>query len=483
QNKVKSVTIEDESLSPVNSDVESIIKNNQSSFDTNFGLSEAKKRNRLSVLEYSGKGKAVESDSDPKRSFDNRCKANIDVSQAFANVFGTPSSDNGSSFSKMGSDFSPRMPFTGEAPIYWNFQENVWKKRDLTKARNQWEYNEWCKAGLLLDKALFTGETKIGWEVAEKLALEDSMDPMSELFDGKSERARMAAQLFPKSKQPKIASSMFTRYIWAVWLDPGSSEFSPQNSWANMQSHQQTFSPSSSFNYMRTSNRFGTLKEVVCFLCEGKGHYVNEYGSRKHVDVPFHGDSARPKHTLGEGTQLISVVVSKAKKKNMLCELEYSKKRKAVESDSDPNTPSSDNRSLFFKMGSNFSSQMPSTSKAPTFKRMYRKSRILQKRETNGSIMNGIKQAICWIIGTFKRMYGKSRILQKHVALKRAYVVRVADEDGWEVAEKLALENFINPMSEQFDGKHERARMATQLSPKSKQSKIALSNAFSKHII
>ncbi|RIB19461.1 hypothetical protein C2G38_2083066, partial [Gigaspora rosea] len=159
QNKVKSVTIEDESLSPVNSDVESIIKNNQSSFDTNFGrlsmetlkflylvnrlVSEAKKRNRLSVLEYSGKGKAVESDSDPKRSFDNRCKANIDVSQAFANVFGTPSSDNGSSFSKMGSDFSPRMPFTGEAPIYWNFQENVWKKRDLTKARNQWEYNEW----------------------------------------------------------------------------------------------------------------------------------------------------------------------------------------------------------------------------------------------------------------------------------------------------------------------------------------------------
>ncbi|RIB12494.1 hypothetical protein C2G38_2100806 [Gigaspora rosea] len=174
QNKVKSVTIEDESLSPVNSDVESIIKNNQSSFDTNFGrlsmetfkllchelevsevgtkqdlvnrlVSEAKKRNRLSGLEYSGKGKAVESDSDPKWSFDNRYKANVDASQAFANVFGTPSSDNGSSFSKMGSDFSPRMSSTGEASFNWNFQENVWKKRDLTKARNQWEYNEWVK--------------------------------------------------------------------------------------------------------------------------------------------------------------------------------------------------------------------------------------------------------------------------------------------------------------------------------------------------
>ncbi|CAG8823027.1 19760_t:CDS:1, partial [Gigaspora rosea] len=50
------------------------------------------------------------------------------------------------------------MSSTDEAPFNWNFQENVWKKRDLTKVRNQWEYDEWCKAGLLLDKALFTGE-------------------------------------------------------------------------------------------------------------------------------------------------------------------------------------------------------------------------------------------------------------------------------------------------------------------------------------
>ncbi|RIB12493.1 hypothetical protein C2G38_2100805 [Gigaspora rosea] len=69
----------------------------------------------------------------------------------------------------------------------------------------------------------------------------------------------------------------------------------PQNSWANIQNHQQTFSPSSSFNYMRTSNGFGTSKKVVCFLCEGKGHYANKCGSRKHMDVPFYGDSARPK--------------------------------------------------------------------------------------------------------------------------------------------------------------------------------------------
>ncbi|CAG8669943.1 9008_t:CDS:2 [Gigaspora rosea] len=59
QNKVKSVTIEDESSSPVASNVEIINKNNQSSFDTNFG---SKKRNGTSGLENSGKGKAVELD-------------------------------------------------------------------------------------------------------------------------------------------------------------------------------------------------------------------------------------------------------------------------------------------------------------------------------------------------------------------------------------------------------------------------------------
>lgn len=259
QNKVKSVTIEDESSSPVNSDVETINKNNQSSFDTNFGRlsieilkflchklgisdvgtkqdlvnrlgNEAKKRNGLSGLENSGKGKAVESDGDPKLSFDNQFKANVDAGQAFANVFGTPPSDNGNPFAKIGDDFPPRMSSSGEMPFSWKFQESVWKKRELTKARNQWEYNEWCKAGLLLDKALLSRQVEYvqlarqvaleraymvrvadedGWGVAAKMALDDSTDPMLELFSGKRERARMAAQLFPKNKRSKVSSSLY----------------------------------------------------------------------------------------------------------------------------------------------------------------------------------------------------------------------------------------------------------------------------------
>ncbi|RIB13407.1 hypothetical protein C2G38_2041002 [Gigaspora rosea] len=138
------------------------------------------------------------------------------------------------------------------------------------------------------------------------MALEDSMDPMSELFGGKRERARMAVQL---SKQPKVASSMYgqpSSIYFPMCVPPqpffpngqqmpfqnlsyDSSKFYPHNSWANMSSP-------SSFNNMRASNRFGTSKEVVCFLCEGKGHYANECGSRKHMDVPFHGNGARPKH-------------------------------------------------------------------------------------------------------------------------------------------------------------------------------------------
>ncbi|RIB22037.1 hypothetical protein C2G38_2174937 [Gigaspora rosea] len=223
QNKVKSVTIEDVSLSLVTSDVEIINKNNQSSFDTNFGHlsieilkflchklgvsnlgmkqdlvnrlgNEAKKRNGSSGLENLGKGKAVESDSDLKLAFDNQFKANVDAGQAFANIFGSLPSDNGNPYAKMGDNFPP-----------WTSSV----------------------AGLLLDKALLTGQVEYvhlarqvalerayvvrvadedGWGVAAKMALEDSIDPMSELFSGKRERARMAAQLFPKFKRSKASS-------------------------------------------------------------------------------------------------------------------------------------------------------------------------------------------------------------------------------------------------------------------------------------
>ncbi|CAG8669958.1 hypothetical protein C2G38_2167912 [Gigaspora rosea] len=129
----------------------------------------------------------------------------------------------------MSDDFPPQMSSVGKVPFSWKFQENVWNKRELAKARNQWEYNKWCKAGLLLDKVLLTGQVEYVhlarqvalerayvvrvadediWSVAAKMALEDSMDPMSELFSRKRKRARMAAQLFLKYKCSRVSLSV-----------------------------------------------------------------------------------------------------------------------------------------------------------------------------------------------------------------------------------------------------------------------------------
>ncbi|CAG8669246.1 9200_t:CDS:2 [Gigaspora margarita] len=114
QNKVKLVTIEDESLSSSNSDAEAVSKSNQSNFDANFG--EAKRRNGLVGSESLGKDKVVELDSNPKPSFADGSRVNIEAGQAFANVFGNPLSHSGSSSSKMGYDLPPRMPPTEEEP-------------------------------------------------------------------------------------------------------------------------------------------------------------------------------------------------------------------------------------------------------------------------------------------------------------------------------------------------------------------------------
>ncbi|CAG8768907.1 4944_t:CDS:2, partial [Racocetra fulgida] len=43
--------------------------------------------------------------------------------------------------------------------------------------------------------------------------------------------------------------------------------------------------------------------------------------------------------------------------------------------------------------------------------------------------------------------------LASQVALERAYVVRVADEDGWSVAAKMAASEILDPMSELFGEK------------------------------
>ncbi|CAG8737745.1 12894_t:CDS:2, partial [Gigaspora rosea] len=109
-----SVTVEDKVLSPSNSDAEATKQDL-----VNRLISEAKRRNGLVGSDNSGKGKAVELDGDPKPSLAGGRKLKV----------------------QNGLRFTPRMP-AGEVPCNWNFHENIWKKRELSKARNQWEYNE-----------------------------------------------------------------------------------------------------------------------------------------------------------------------------------------------------------------------------------------------------------------------------------------------------------------------------------------------------
>ncbi|CAG8497903.1 10751_t:CDS:2 [Racocetra persica] len=88
--------------------------------------------------------------------------------------------------------------------------KNMWKKRKLSKQRNQWEYNEWCKVGSFLDKALVSGD--IGYvRLARQVAIEKAYvvrvadEDSWELLENKRERARLAAQCFSKSKKPRAS--------------------------------------------------------------------------------------------------------------------------------------------------------------------------------------------------------------------------------------------------------------------------------------
>ncbi|CAG8848232.1 9085_t:CDS:1, partial [Gigaspora margarita] len=52
--------------------------------------------------------------------------------------------------------------------------------------------------------------------------------------------------------------------------------------------------------------------------------------------------------------------------------------------------------------------------------------------------------------------------MARQLALERAYVVRVDDEDEWNVAAKMALGNWFDPMSQMFSGKRARAMVVAQ---------------------
>ncbi|CAG8538765.1 43172_t:CDS:2 [Gigaspora margarita] len=160
QNKVKSITVEYESLSPSNSNVEPI--------------------------KMFKERKAAELDSDPKLPFVDRSRTNIEAGQAFAKVFGIPSSDNRSLSSKMGNGLPPWMSSQMKCHLIRIFKKMHGRSRSSQKAY------------------VVRVADEDEWGVAAKMDLEKSMNPMSELFGEKHERARMAAQFFSKSKRAKF---------------------------------------------------------------------------------------------------------------------------------------------------------------------------------------------------------------------------------------------------------------------------------------
>ncbi|CAG8653209.1 10955_t:CDS:2, partial [Gigaspora rosea] len=274
----RSVTVEDES-STINSDIEFTLKNDteasqksgQANFKANFGHMSVEMLKFLchemgvSEADNLGKGKAVDVDSKWREVPAQDSKSEFEFGKAFPNAFNNTPADSG----------------------------NLGKKHELTKARNQREYNEWCKAGLLLDKALSTGDVKYvhlarqvalkrayivrvadkdGWNVAAKIASGDLFDPMSELFGGKREWARMAAPglfvpPFIQLQQPvnlnwqhSPPQGMFQQSTYNSW---------PQNPWTSSYEQQASHeSPGTSYTNSGTSSKFSSSRQRVLDLKE-----------------------------------------------------------------------------------------------------------------------------------------------------------------------------------------------------------------------
>ncbi|CAG8827275.1 1748_t:CDS:10, partial [Gigaspora margarita] len=358
-NKDKFTTVEDVTSSPTNSDIEPSPKTGQTNFE-NFG------RLSMDLLRFFdfvgsdnlGKGKGCESEKNSKEASDDSNKFNF---EAFSDGFGNVPFDEGRSKAKSSNDFMPpRMPSAAnEMPTDWGFQEGLWKKRDLSKARNQWEYNEWCRIGLLLDKALLSGEVEYvhlakqlvlerayvvrvadedGWGVAVKMAASDIMDPMSELFGAKRERARTAAQQFYRSKRPRASyeqNHTFNGRQWQPqtqvpnmyvptfvpstlleskleqWRESSPQESSgscflnqqaPQyNSWKNTYRQHQEFQypQTSMYRNFGSSSRSGAPRELVCYLCEEKVQNLEK------VNYTQGFSSQNKEETLGEKEELV----------------------------------------------------------------------------------------------------------------------------------------------------------------------------------
>ncbi|CAG8730995.1 17196_t:CDS:2, partial [Racocetra persica] len=177
-------------------------------------------------------------------------------------------------------------------------RKDMWEKHELLNQRNQWE------------AYMVRVADEDGWEVAFKIATADLSDPISEILESKRERARLATQcnycitlvwnghwfrplsfkwaVFPQHNSHKH-NCIFINQDFTNNSQISQQGFSPNAALPSL--GQQVFSPSPYWSKKGDKNKWSKRKDVVCYLCKRKEHFANECSSRKHLGLPFRGNS------------------------------------------------------------------------------------------------------------------------------------------------------------------------------------------------
>ncbi|CAG8780048.1 6175_t:CDS:2 [Gigaspora margarita] len=234
QNKDKSVTVEDETSSSTNSDVEQTYKKVGIKQDlVNRLVSEAKKRCELGSLDNSEKAKGAELSRMFEPALNNKnSKFNFET---FLDRFGNIPSDD--------------------------------------------------TVDTSLDKAILSGEVEYVY-MARQVALERAYIVRVADEDGWSVAANwqqynlgQLAFPCPTSLKEHRTGLNSQESFDAYFLGYQALQYVlPQNSWSNAYEQQQSFHYllASSYKNFGSASRFRASKEVICYLCEGKNHYANE---------------------------------------------------------------------------------------------------------------------------------------------------------------------------------------------------------------
>ncbi|CAG8755560.1 1656_t:CDS:2, partial [Cetraspora pellucida] len=191
-------------------------------------------------------------------------------------------------------------------PVH-NMEENkYWIKEKMNEARDQFEYNEWCKVGKYIDSAILSNDWDMiskarevvvtrafvlrimnheGWNIAAEIEDKSSDDPMEALFHDKLTRV---AALAPNQgiQWPLIQPFQPVQLYQPVQslqsgFSPGVGPFFSGNKLWVSQQNQRSYNPSRPVRQNRSAG-------VVCFICEERGHITWDCPQKK-MNQSFRG--------------------------------------------------------------------------------------------------------------------------------------------------------------------------------------------------